>query len=217
MTDKKILWLFIIVLLIIIIVFFVAQFSEFLKFRQSNKLQEFFSNLEAQTPTLNKDNPRIGNEKARVIIFEFSDFRCSYCAEMEGVIDDILKEYSENILFVWKDYPLLDGSWGAAKAGRCANEQNNFWPYHDLLFQNQDKLDDQYYLQTATALNLDINKFQNCLNNPEIDRLIEDDVNEGFFLKADATPYFFINNFRVSGYINYAEFKGIIEQALSNN
>lgn len=214
MKEKKVIWLFVIILFIVLVIFFITQFSEFLRFRQSNKLQEFFTNLESQIPALNKNNPSLGNEKAKVVIFEFSDFKCSYCADMSSILDEIIKEYGDSVLLVWKDYPLQTGSWEAAKAARCAGEQDSFWPYHDLLFQNQTDLNNNYYSQAATALNLDLTKFQKCLNNPEFDILIENDVNEGFLLKADATPYFFINNFRVSGYINFSEFKGLIEQAL---
>ena len=48
------------------------------------------------------------------------------------------------IRVVFRDFPLLQihpQAAKAAEAGACANDQGKFWPMHDLMFANQDKLD----------------------------------------------------------------------------
>lgn len=214
MANKKIFWLLIILLILIIIIFFINQLGQSFKLKESENLKKFFATLDQQTPVFKKDSPWQGNQQAKLVIFEFSDWQCPFCAQMKDVLKEVMKNYQDKILLVWKDYPLHSQSQLAAMAARCANEQNQFWPYHDLLFQNFSQLNDNYYLQAATNLNLNIDQFQRCLINPEIEKLIDNDLNEGFLLKVDATPYFFIGQTRVSGYIDYQQFSDLIEQEL---
>jgi len=214
---KKVPWLFIIILIIILIIFLITLIKQALNFHESNQLRDFFSNLNEQTPVMTSHNPRKGNEKAKVIIYEFSDFKCTYCAEMNSVVNKIINDYQDQVLFVWKQYPLAANSTASAIAAQCANEQNKFWEYKDILFQNQNSQAEIFFQQTATGLGLDINKFQACQQSDDTADDIDDDINEGFLLQVDATPYFFINDVRVSGYINYQDFKNIIEQELVVN
>lgn len=217
MPNKKILWLLIILLIIVMVIFFINQLKQTAKLREYKNLQKFFADLDQQTPLLKKENPKKGNEGAGLVIYEFNDFLCPYCAEMKKVLDEVMKKYNNQILLVWKDFPRLAESEKAAIAARCANEQGNFWAYHDLLFQNQNKLKEEYYIQAAGLLKLDLEKFQSCLINPEITKLVENDLTEGFLLKVDATPYFFVGQERISGYVNYNQLAQIIEQQLLLN
>lgn len=216
-SDKKIIWLLISLLAIVVVIFFINQLQQSLKLSQNNQLKNFFTNLDKQTPALTNNSPDQGNPQAKLVIFEYGDFFCPPCQQAALVTEQVLKNYSDKVLFIWKDYPspLHPQSPAAAKAARCAHEQEKFWPYHDLLLANQDKLDDKFYLQAATTLDLDLNKFQQCLANQEIDQLIDTDLNEGILLQVDATPYFFIGQTRVSGYIDYQQFVDLIEQELT--
>lgn len=214
MSNKKFLWLLFILLIIVIVIFFISQLKQTAKIQEYKNLQKFFANLDQQTPLLKKENPKKGSERAELVIFEYSDFLCPYCAEMKKVLDEVIKKYNNQILLVWKDFPRLAESEKAAVAARCANEQGNFWAYHDLLFQNQQKLNDEFYLQAAGLLKLDLEKFQNCLINPEIAKLVDNDLTEGFLLKVDATPYFFVGQEKISGFINYEELAKLIEEQL---
>src|SRR5712691_9566756 len=97
--------------------------------------------------------PVRGPENAPVTMVEFSDFQCPFCgrffAETEGAL---LKKYDGKIRFVYRHFP-LDSihpfAQGAALASECANEQNKFWEYHDLLFQNQQQLGNEGLLAYA--------------------------------------------------------------------
>ncbi len=176
MKDKKIFWLFLL-LIIILIIFFGYQLLQSAKIRNSRQLEQFFANLSNQSPKLEEISPKQGASSAKLIIFAFEDFQCHYCAEAQTVEKEIIKNYGSKILFVWKDLPIInDLSKSAAYAGRCAQEQGQFWPYHDLLFRNQNKFNDKFYLETAQALNLDAGKFADCLKNPEVLKLVDNDL-----------------------------------------
>ena len=55
---------------------------------------------------------------------------------------EIIKDY--DVAFYYRNFPLTSihkNSFVAAEAAECANEQNKFWGYHKILFENQDKLE----------------------------------------------------------------------------
>ena len=70
---------------------------------------------------------------------------------------ELKKKYGDKIKVVFKNYPLpfhKDAKF-AAQASLCAHEQNKFWEYHDLLFDNQQSLSAEhlrsYAEQTGVA------------------------------------------------------------------
>lgn len=218
MGNKKTIWLIIILLLLASAGLFYKQIVTYLRIRESRANIKYFANLDKQLPKLNKENPRRGNEQAQLVIFEYSDFQCPFCSEMEKVTDEIIKKYESRVLLVWKDFPNLithEEAEPAAIAARCANEQNKFWEYSENLFASQDQLNPGIYAIIAKKINLDETKFLNCLDDPEMKNLVEGDLDEGLLLGVDATPYFFIGNTRVSGYLDTNQFEQAIKSELN--
>ncbi|MBI2020600.1 thioredoxin domain-containing protein [Candidatus Daviesbacteria bacterium] len=91
----------------------------------------------------NGDLPILGQPSAKVTLIEFSDYQCPFCSrhftQVEG---QLKKEYidSGKVKFYYRDFPLSQihpGAQKAAEAARCAGDQNKYWEYHDLVFQNQ--------------------------------------------------------------------------------
>lgn len=92
------------------------------------------------------DLPVLGKEGAKVTLVEFSDYQCPFCGrhftQTEG---QIKKEYIDTgkVKFYYRDYPLSQihpGAQKGAEAARCAGDQNKYWEYHDLVFQNQQNI-----------------------------------------------------------------------------
>ena len=90
--------------------------------------------------------PFLGDANAKGTMIEFSDYQCPFCArfytQTEG---QIKKEYidSGKVKFYYRDFPLLQIHPGAQKAGeaaRCAGDQDKYWQYHDLIFENQQNI-----------------------------------------------------------------------------
>src|SRR3989338_6678963 len=106
-----------------------------------------------------------GNQEAKIIMIEFSDFQCPFCKSALPVIDKILNEY--NVAFYYRNFPLSihENSMIAAEAAECANEQGKFWQYHDILFANQDKLDKESLQKYAEQLNLNVSRFNLCFGS----------------------------------------------------
>jgi protein-disulfide isomerase len=169
-------------------------------------------------PVIFSEDPVLGNPKAIISLIEFGDFKCSACKKIESSLKEILKTYPNQIKLVWKGIPGHSESEKVLLASYCAREQGKFWKYHDLLFSNQDNLDQQnIYFKLAQDINLDLKKFDRCLNNQTFFDLIQKNITQAQKLKIDATPYFFINEKKFSGAISFEKFRIIIEEEIRNN
>lgn len=89
---------------------------------------------------IGKDTPIRGSSNAQVTIVEYSDFQCPFCSRALPTVNQIMSQYQGKVQLAYKHYPLKEihpNAQKAAEASECAREQNKFWEYHDLLFQNQ--------------------------------------------------------------------------------
>ena len=145
-------------------------------------------------------------------IIEFSDFQCPVCGQQEPVLQKILNEYGDKVKLFYKNFPLSmhKNSFNAALASMCANEQDKFWEYHDVLFENQIALDKTSLRRYAQQINLDMEQFNSCLDSEKYKKEIEKDINEGKKAGVEGTPTFFINNKLYRGLWDFQFFKEII-------
>ena len=87
--------------------------------------------------------PVLGNQNAQVTLVEFSDYQCPFCARhFTQTESQLKKEYIDTgkVKFYYRDFPLPQihpGAQKSAEAARCAGDQNKYWEYHDLVFENQ--------------------------------------------------------------------------------
>ena len=145
--------------------------------------------------------PSIGPETAPIVVVEFSDFNCQYCAVFARTTFPVLiSRYSKEIRFVYRHAPLGPASsFEAAQASMCAYDQDYFWKYHDALFENQDRLGAGLYTEIAATLELDLPAFNACLENNDYMALIEADLDFALTTGVRATPTFFINGLALVG------------------
>jgi protein-disulfide isomerase len=142
-----------------------------------------------------------GNKNAPVTVVEFSDFQCPYCARFSPTIDQVLKAYPKEVRFVYKDFPLAfhKQARNAAKAARAAGEQGKFWEMHDLIFEKYNLLTEDMFMEFASKLNLDINKFTADFKSNKYDALIQQDINLGRQAGVTGTPTLYMNGKRMRG------------------
>jgi protein-disulfide isomerase len=114
----------------------------------------------------------------------------------------------------------------AALASECANEQGKFWEYHDVLFQNQQGVDSGWasrenLKEIATAVGLDRQQFDSCLDNEKYKSNIDRDLALIEELGLDTTPSFLIVNNdgtemeMLEGAHPFPSFKALIDKKLS--
>lgn len=166
-------------------------------------------------------DPVLGNPNAPVTIVAFEDFECPFCRRFaQQTMPQLIQNEVKNgkVKFVWKDFPLSIHSHAekAHEAARCALEQGKFWEYHNLIFNNQNGLGVNNLKQYAQELNLDQQKFANCLDSGKYASLIQEKVNEGTNAGVTGTPSFFINGAILVGAQPYQAFVDAIARAKLN-
>lgn len=171
--------------------------------------------------------PILGNKNAKVTVIEFADFQCPFCERLwKETLSQLKKDYIDTgkIKFAFRHYPLPfhQNAQKAAEASECANEQNKFWEYHDLLFENLKNWSPQNatdvitsFIAYATQLNLNTSQFTSCLNSDKYKQQVADDLTAGQKVGVQGTPATFINGQLVSGAQPYTSFKTIIDQELT--
>ncbi len=168
------------------------------------------------------DDPVQGAEDAPVTIIEFSDFECPFCARhFTTVYPQIKENYIDTgkVKYVFRDFPLgfHQNAYPAAVAANCALAQGGdevYFEYHDKLFENQQGLNREAYVQYANELELNEGEFTACLDADDRSE-IDNDLAEGQSYGVEGTPGFFINGWSLKGAYPYEAFEELIEQELA--
>ena len=165
------------------------------------------------------DDPARGAQNAPLTFIEFSDFQCPYSKRyFDEILPMILSNYGDRIRYVYRDFPLSSihpKAQKAAEAAQCAFEQGKFWEYHDMLFNNQEKLELADLKAYAVSLGLDEGTFNLCLESGKYAPEVQKDIQDGQSYGVQGTPTFFINGRKVIGALPYATFKAIIDEELA--
>jgi len=161
--------------------------------------------------------PTRGPASAPVVLVVFSDFECPYCRDFSMTLSDIIDQFGDKVRLVFRQYPLTrihPDAQKAAEASLCAAAQNRFWEMHDLLFANQDKLQEEDIKSRAKDLNLNADAFNSCLTAKRVATLIREDIRAGSAAGADGTPTLYVNGRYLGGSHTYEEIAAVIEEEL---
>lgn len=146
-----------------------------------------------------------GRVDAPVQVVEFLDFECSACAEstpqIQALRDKVKKggAWEGEVRYVARMNPLdmHPSAPLAAQAAIAASLQGKYWPYHDLLFENQMDLGREKLIEMAKLAKLDLKKFKQDLESDAVKATVAADMALANKVVAPATPSFFINGKRV--------------------
>lgn len=171
-----------------------------------------------QGPVINETDPSLGSDKAPITITYFADYECSYCQQQESSLKKLLEKYGDKVRLVWKDFPENNASsksYLAAVAGRCAEEQDKFWSYQDLIYDNEEDFSEELAISLAEGLGLRKNLFSECLKDVAVYKLVKDNITEAQSLEIKGVPFIFINNQEVMGESEVGDLEKIIETELN--
>jgi protein-disulfide isomerase len=179
-----------------------------------------------------KGRPTRGNKDAKVVVVNFDDFQCPFCSRMhQTLFPEIYKEYGDRVLFVYKDFPLVEiHNWAihAAVNANCLAQQNTdaYWDFADYIHANQKQVNGQHGQEAQTAEldkitllqgqqhNLDGAKLQACIKAQKDDS-IEASMKEGESVGVSATPVLFVNGEEVDGALPIDELRAVLDRALA--
>lgn len=165
-----------------------------------------------------ENDPAQGPADAKVTVVEFSDFQCPACKQAHYKLGPLLEKYGDKIKFVYRDFPLLGkhpDALPAAVAASCAGDQGKYWEMHDMLFRAP-SLKENDFKSFADTLKLDKDKFTACLQEPERDKEVRKDLEDGRTYGVNSTPTFYVNGYLVVG-ANMAEITRLIDRELEKS
>ena len=192
------------------------------------------SNAEANASPVDTTLPKVasqgyvmGSPTAPLEITEFGDFECPACGRFAVITEpDIRKNFIDSGKVRWRfiDYPLPmhRNTWQASRAAACADEQGRFWPFHDLLYENQDRWNseatdnpDKLMKEYGRQLGLDAKQFDQCVDSKKYQAKIQAHLALAEQRKVQSTPTFIIGDQQVASALPYDEMAKYITAALA--
>ena len=161
----------------------------------------------------------IGPQSAPVTITEYADFGCVSCQAWHqfGIRKEVISAYGNQVRFVWRDFPMTTtNSPIAAEAGFCAHDQDRFWDYHDILFENAPPLAMENLKAYAERIDLDIGMFNQCLESRKYQQAVENELAAAKELRLRGVPSFIINGRRLIGPPSFEQLAATIEEILAS-
>ncbi|WP_286857794.1 MULTISPECIES: DsbA family protein [Sphingobacterium] len=143
-----------------------------------------------------------GNLNADLVIVEYGDYQCPYCGAAYPVLKKLLKYFSAEVKFVFRNFPLSEMheyALSAAIAAEAASLQDKFWEMHDAIYENQENLDDLYLFKLAEKIGLNMEKFKSDIQKDELVKRIDVDFQGGVMSGVNGTPSFYVNGKKFDG------------------
>ena len=148
-------------------------------------------------------SPILGDPNAPITLVEFGDYQCHYCnVFFQSIEKEIIKNYVETgkVKIIFKDYNIIGpDSINASHGAHCANEQELFWEYHDILYskwtgENNGWASPTNLTMFAESIDADMDKWTECMNAKKYSKIIMDSNNDAKSLELTGTPTFFVIN-----------------------
>jgi protein-disulfide isomerase len=164
--------------------------------RQQQAQQKLLDQMRLDPDTFIGDSPTLGSDDRRIILVEFSDYQCPFCAQAHGVLEAFMAKNGDRVTFVYKHFPLTQihpEALPAAAAAWAAQQQGKYWEFHEALFAQQGRLGEVRYGEIATELGLDLERFNRDRTSAEALSAINRDRALGEQLGLRGTPTLFLN------------------------
>ncbi len=158
-----------------------------------------------------------GPEDAPVTLVEYGDYQCPYCGDAYAVVKQIQKTFGKRLRFVFRNFPLREAhphAESAAETAEFAGAAGKFWPMHDLLYENQDRLGDALYATLAESLDLSPAALRQALEQGTFRARVRADFTSGVRSGVNGTPSFFINGQRHDGPFAFESLAAALTKAL---
>jgi protein-disulfide isomerase len=161
--------------------------------------------------------PAVGSNDALVYVYILSDFQCPVCKRSAEGLAPLLRDFGDEVRWVFWNNPLdmHSKARSAAAAAMAAFRQGKFWEYHDKLFANNRNLNPQDFLQYATELGLDMERFKKDQADPALNFLFDGTMQAAKLIEAQGTPAFVINGRKQVGWGSAGGIKSMVERELS--
>jgi protein-disulfide isomerase len=167
-----------------------------------------------------------GSPSAPVVMIEFSDFGCPFCAQFTRETFPVIeRDYIRTGKVFFKYVPFVVGMFPhaaeASRAVECAGEQGRFWETADEVYAAQREwkqaADPRATLAAAArSAGADVATYSRCYDDRQTDSRTKRATDVANSLGVRVTPSFVIDGRPVEGALPVAEFRKLIDAALAS-
>lgn len=166
------------------------------------------------TPAVSSKDHIQGSLDAPIVLVEFGDYQCPYCGQFYYTMKKIQKTMGDKLAFVFRNFPLSmhPNALPAAIAAEVMHKYGKFWPMHDILYENQDHLGNNYLLEYAKKLGVSEEDFKKDFSDTLFLDKVHADLKSGEESGVDGTPSIFINGQKYDGEHDYDTLIAVLQQ-----
>jgi protein-disulfide isomerase len=174
---------------------------------QALRLHLFLSNVDPMQSAqlvipVSETDHTLGPGNAPVTLLEYGDYECPYCRRAHPILQGVRRTMGDRLRFVYRHFPLSQAhphAEHAAEAAEAAGAQGRFWEMHDLLFENQNALEDDDLAMYAAQVGIDGQRVAREIAAGTYAKKIRNDFRGGIRSGVNGTPTLFINGMRFDG------------------
>ena len=228
MNKKLVVSVAFVVIVAVVIISFSTYYATLLE-TQKLAQDRFLASQQEPQQEFENGSPILGSESAPITIVEFGDYQCEACyawfhTTRDTLIDNYVETGKAKLIFV--DLPFLGrDSPMAAQASYCAEDQGQYWEYHEMLYTFQDGHPDSGWADRdrlnsfAFSLDMNIDEFNDCMDSSKYKNRVKANYDEAVKNGAQSTPTFIIisedgKREQFSGSQPYSVFAATIESML---
>jgi len=170
--------------------------------------------------------PFKGPAGAPVVIEEFSDFECPFCARAEPTLAEVTKAYGGKVKIVWRNLPLpfhKHAQLAAEAAAEAQHQKGNagFWAMHDKLYAHQGDHDGSGLERPALdvyarEVGLDVAAFDKALDEHTHQAEVQADKDAAGAAQISGTPAFIVGGYLIPGAQPMNKFRRIIDKVIAS-
>lgn len=167
----------------------------------------------------------LGRSDAPLVMVEYTDYQCPFCSRFyTDAFPELKKQYIDTgkMRFISRDFPLdfHQHAMKAARATRCAGEQERFWQMKDALMINHARLTPELITSLARDAALDMDKFQGCMDSGKYQAEIKDGMAAAGAVGIKGTPSFvigkmngdYLEGYRIVGAQPFSAFDALLKE-----
>jgi protein-disulfide isomerase len=158
----------------------------------------------------------LGDPAAPILIVEYSNFQCSFCARGSLTVEEIRKQHPD-IKVLFKHMPYDELSELSARSFEAATLQDpaKAWQLHDKLFKEQEAVKEQgeqALYDFAAELGLDLERLKRDAFSDVVNTRLDADLRETVRFGIRGTPSYIVGGVTIIGAQPYPVFEDIIQR-----
>jgi protein-disulfide isomerase len=164
----------------------------------------------------------LGSDDAKVYLVEFSDPACETCSAFHPFVKKLMAANPGKIKLVVRYAPFHDGADYMVKILEAARKQGKYWETLEVMYKTQrywashHNPQPQLIWKFLPRAGLDLEKIRNDMNDPEIAKLIKQDLADAKTLNVRKTPGFFVNGKPLASF-GYNQLQKLVEAEINEN